>query len=538
MNRTVSILFVLAFTLLLTSNAKAQVPNVINFEASLTDASSISGETTMKFEIYDAVTGGNLLWSEEQVITPVDGSFNVALGSVTSLDGVFAGGGERYLDFVVNELVLEDRYLLASVAYALHAEVADGLSGDALTVDEAGNVGVGTDSPGARLQVAGSGFFGPDAGFLGTNAGAGIRVFYDVGRSDTLGSIFAFDYQTFEAKNLMLQEPGGSVGIGGEPGFFSKFSVANDEGAVFHVLNLPTEGEPDVLMGAWSGGDHYPQIRYETNLSSNFTDIGLDDEGNFFVEPNDGRVLVVRQDGTVHAPAAGFRFPDGTVQTTASGNLNPRFASISLEVEAEPRGALFFAGPGNFDLAVYNNQGDIDGEGVWDGIKLNTFDGLRIRTGEGGTEGISDVVSITRSGNVGIGVTDPGNILEVVQNSATDPIADAWTTYSSKRWKTNIQTIDGALDKVMQLRGVTYDWKESGRADIGLIAEEVGAVVPEVVAFEDNGIDARSVDYPRLVALLIQGMKEQQEIIASQQESIDALVAAVGSSADVATASR
>jgi len=57
---------------------------------------------------------------------------------------------------------------------------------------------------------------------------------------------------------------------------------------------------------------------------------------------------------------------------------------------------------------------------------------------------------------------DPNNILTVVQNSTTDPIADAWTTYSSRRWKTNIKSIERASDKIKRLRGVYFDWKKLG----------------------------------------------------------------------------
>lgn len=110
---------------------------------------------------------------------------------------------------------------------------------------------------------------------------------------------------------------------------------------------------------------------------------------------------------------------------------------------------------------------------------------------------------------VGIGAT-PSNILTVRQGSSTDPIADAWTTYSSRRWKKNIRTIDNALGKIERLRGVTFDWKADGKRDIGLIAEEVGEVIPEVVAYEENGVDAKSVDYARLVSVLIEAVKEQQ----------------------------
>jgi hypothetical protein len=49
-----------------------------------------------------------------------------------------------------------------------------------------------------------------------------------------------------------------------------------------------------------------------------------------------------------------------------------------------------------------------------------------------------------------------------------------------------------------------------GKHEIGVIAKEVGAVVPEVVSYEENGKDARGVDYSRLTALLIEALKQQQ----------------------------
>jgi hypothetical protein len=119
-------------------------------------------------------------------------------------------------------------------------------------------------------------------------------------------------------------------------------------------------------------------------------------------------------------------------------------------------------------------------------------------------------IIVSSAGQVSIGTGVMGNILTILRNSPTDPIADAWTLYSSRRWKRNIEPIEGSLDKVMNLRGVSFNWKENGKEDIGLIAEEVAEVIPEVVAFEENGEDAQSVDYSRLVALLIEATKEQQ----------------------------
>ncbi|MCB9305936.1 MAG: tail fiber domain-containing protein [Lewinellaceae bacterium] len=120
---------------------------------------------------------------------------------------------------------------------------------------------------------------------------------------------------------------------------------------------------------------------------------------------------------------------------------------------------------------------------------------------------------IKAPGGVGIGLNNPSEALEVNGNVR----ANAFLTPSSRRWKTNIQTFENALETVQQLRGVTYDWKETGKHDIGLIAEEVGAVIPEVVRFEANGTDVQSVDYPRLVAVLIEAVKTQQSEITALQ---------------------
>lgn len=137
--------------------------------------------------------------------------------------------------------------------------------------------------------------------------------------------------------------------------------------------------------------------------------------------------------------------------------------------------------------------------------------------------GAGTTLLLASNGQVSIGTGEHTNILTIVRGSDTDPIADAWTTYSSRRWKTNIQPLQSSLAKVMQLQGVSYDQKEGGKHDIGLIAEDVGKVVPEVVAYEDNGVDAKSIDYARLTALLIEAVKEQQKTIEHQNVRIEKL---------------
>jgi hypothetical protein len=127
---------------------------------------------------------------------------------------------------------------------------------------------------------------------------------------------------------------------------------------------------------------------------------------------------------------------------------------------------------------------------------------------------------------VGIGTATPANVFTIAQG-AGPAVADGWNVYSSRRWKTNIETLHDALGKIEQLRGVSYELKANGKHEVGVIAEEVGAVVPEVVTWDQNGKDAQSVDYSRLTALLIEATKEQQALIEQQQEQIAQLISQV-----------
>jgi hypothetical protein len=86
------------------------------------------------------------------------------------------------------------------------------------------------------------------------------------------------------------------------------------------------------------------------------------------------------------------------------------------------------------------------------------------------------------------------------------------TENSSLRYKENVETIKYGLDKVLQMRGVTYDKKDNGVKEMGVIAEEVFEILPEVVLKNEEG-DIDSVSYGRIVGVLIEAIKEQQKQI-------------------------
>ncbi len=98
---------------------------------------------------------------------------------------------------------------------------------------------------------------------------------------------------------------------------------------------------------------------------------------------------------------------------------------------------------------------------------------------------------------------------------------------SDERLKEHIKPIYNSLWKVLQLKGVSFNWNSGarkGQADIGVIAQDVEKVLPEAV-HTDEKTGMLSVDYPRLVPLLINAIKEQKDEIEKLTKRIDALEA-------------
>ncbi|MBE0675791.1 MAG: tail fiber domain-containing protein [Bacteroidales bacterium] len=132
----------------------------------------------------------------------------------------------------------------------------------------------------------------------------------------------------------------------------------------------------------------------------------------------------------------------------------------------------------------------------------------------------------TYNGNLGLGNTNPGYKLTV--NGTAWCSAGAWTG-SDERWKENITPLDGALKAVSQLNPVSYFLRkdafpemnfESGR-QIGLIAQEVEIILPELVRTDNNGY--KSVSYEKLSVVLLDAVKELTTRVEEQQNHITRL---------------
>jgi len=117
----------------------------------------------------------------------------------------------------------------------------------------------------------------------------------------------------------------------------------------------------------------------------------------------------------------------------------------------------------------------------------------------------NDVILVmNKNGNIGVGKEAPEYKLDVngtIRGSNVSP--------SDIRLKKNIHTIKDALNKTTQLRGVNYEWKSTEYGEgkqMGVIAQEVEKVIPEVVSTDSTG--EKSVEYEKMVGLLIEAVKE------------------------------
>ena len=199
---------------------------------------------------------------------------------------------------------------------------------------------------------------------------------------------------------------------------------------------------------------------------------------------------------------------NGVNQCTAANNCASTFVGINTTAPT------YLLHIGNQGGVSYNNFLRIEGPASGSGNALSIGGHGDFAIDAPGI--VAGRFTVKDNGIVTIGVATPiiTNPFQIRQGLGS-AIADGWTTYSSRRWKTNIHVLPDALSKVERLRGVSYDLKDSGKHEIGVIAEEVGEVVPEVVSYEKNGRDAQSVDYSRLTALLIEAVKQQQKQIAA-----------------------
>lgn len=169
---------------------------------------------------------------------------------------------------------------------------------------------------------------------------------------------------------------------------------------------------------------------------------------------------------------------DGTEIDLSSGDLTIDVAGdIVLDADG---GDIQFKDGGSHVFNIENDSGDIKL------ISVSSDKDIIFR----GVDGGSAITALTLDMSEAGAATFNNNV----------------TAFSDERLKDNIETLDGGLSKILSMRGVTYT--RDGTDNVGVIAQEVEKVIPQIVKTADDEMGTKSVDYGRITAVLIEAIKE------------------------------
>jgi hypothetical protein len=414
------------------------------------------------------------------------------------------------------------------------------------TTGGGGNVGIGPITPTARLEVRGAGSNSATTALeVDNSSGSPLLTVRDDGNvgigTSPISRLHLVDDIGYTAdntaiqlsSNLLIQSAYGdrTPGTGAAIGFIIP---ANKNGT-----NLYSQGRilvtPDNANDENASGRMYLQTRYYSGSVWAYRDnLVLASSGNVGIGTTSPRFrLVVEGDNETGAPHSGGKL--ATLGLIATNNINGAGGSIEFGLKSNTTFAAI--------------------KGLGQNTSTNTIGDLAFYTRASVNDAsMTERMRIKSDGKVSVGDTDPVGRFEVKANSTDNEVLEVensseislfrvsqngdiragtfsqttgtstrqlyvtsagvlTTSSSDARLKTNIEVIPNALQKVMGLRGVTYNWKDGRDTTrvLGMIAQEMLKVAPELVFQNNNGY--YGIHYAETTGLLVEAIKEQQKVI-------------------------
>lgn len=451
------------------STAAAPPSTAFTYQGLLAEnGSPTSGLTSMSFKLWDAVAGGNQVGSTlSSTVDVVDGVFSESLDF----------GAESYADnqALWLEILVEGQSLgrtpISATPFALNTR--------GISVDENGRVGIGTDSPASSLQIF-TPNWGNDIRFRDDNStliqlraggdqGSSMN-FSDQGGSRYLGYI---GFEENAGYTLDSASHSGNLSnalfVNGANGQIG-IGTDNSEYKV-HINDGPTDTSVALLM---LDADLGPQVAMHYRSTGGWYTSGIRSNGDFYIEDQFSSMF--------DAPAFLIQKSTGRV------GIGP------MATNPGPQDTLHVAG------------------------SIRVDSGMRI-----GQTGFSNVaLNIDRALDFGINLS---------RGDAGKPGGGSWANTSDIRLKKNITPIEGALDTLLDLRGVHFEYKDpKGIGELegvrtGFIAQEVEKVISDWVWDAQDGY--KRITVRGFEAMTVEAMRELKAENDDLRERVEALEAMV-----------
>jgi hypothetical protein len=519
--------------------------------------------TSQKFEVYQGLWQNMLSSGAGSSQWTTNGSDiyysagNVAIGTTvpTAKFHVTGNAGASY-DTLIGFSTNQDVYLRAGEA-AGKIVIGDQNTGTVEMTGPgnkiiSGNVGIGTSTPGGKLTVGNSFTLSAASPILRTNAGSlggsasnelslasfgygaaneaqlGVRALRTSAGGDwtttSIGLGMDVDNSVRAGANIWLHA-NGNFGIGvsnpgaklAVSGSSTQYWVAPDTAATGEVLAgnwLQSYNGNTVVLGNASGtvGNGFQTVYYDgAAWKSGIELLNSSGAGNLSLMKGGGNVGI------------GTTTPQGRLEINAGTDYNALTLGYNV-ADGVNNGALITGKRKTQSSTPYTVMGTWDdgtdrsvyiGGGSWskpDATWIGFYTASNYtETSNAGTERMR----ITPLGRVGIGSTSPSELLDVGGNVR----AVSFISTSDQRLKTDIRPLENSSEKLSRINGVQYNWLANGQADMGVIAQDVEKVFPELVV-TNNETGYKAVKYQGLIAPLIESNKELYGMCKASEEQL------------------
>jgi hypothetical protein len=402
------------------------------------------------------------------------------------------------------------------------------LSDAKITIQPGGNVGIGTDSPSTTLSVKGTSSNGINIIGVGTTAtrcflglnSANKGYLFIAGSSGENPAVITSQGDSYISTNL-------GIGVTGPTAKLDVRGSAVFRGSYLGVTIAPSATGADMYF--YEGNN--PKIYLQSGGPSAFLmDVGIGESNpQRQLHVNSGTTNVVaRFESTDTTAAIEFKDNNGSAEIGNTGDNLVFFPAGAEKMRITSGGQVGIGITTNTTIPLHVNQ---TGSGTV--IKAQGIGAtIEIQSGTAGNATLYQRPNITGDKEAefrctlgstygwswkddNATATSRVKFMKLDQNPGTLTVKGDVVAYGSpsdKRLKENIKPIESALDKVMKLQGVTFDWKQKEdvildiKEDIGFIAQDVQKVVPELIRENSNGL--LSMRHQGMAPILLEAIKE------------------------------